>query len=521
MASEDAAGFRTAMDKEIKELALKHAWDLVPAITAEQADKRVLGTTWAFKRKRYPDGTLKKLKSRICCRGDQQVIGVDVFDTYAPVVSWAVVRLVLSIAVALNWSTAQVDYANAFVQAKLDEPIYITCPRDYEVPGHILKLNRSLYGLRESPRNWFTALSEGLRSQGFTQCNRITEPCLFVKRDVLVVVYVDDCIFVGKSEAAINREIDMLKTKFDLDKEDDMAGFLGVSIETDKHGSKTLTQTGLIDRILLLMNLSTASGKDTPATNGTLDRDLNGEPRQEDWSYRSVLGMMLYLSSNSRPDIAFAVNQCARYSTNPTLKHETAVKRIARYLKQTRTRGMIISPKANLCLDLWVDADFAGLWNHNDAEDPLSVKSRTGYVITLGEIPVVWRSKLQGEIALSTCEAEYIAASQGMRELVPLRATMELLTREMGIDRDNRSTVSTIWEDNAAALTIMTNHMNGLPKLSPRTRHIGTKYHWFLAKLGPTLIARKIHTKQQKADIFTKGMPLEDFRRIRFLLLGW
>jgi hypothetical protein len=290
----------------------------------------------------------------------------------------------------------------------------------------------------------------------------------------------------------------MLKMNLYLDKEDDdmLAGFLGVAIATNEHGSKTLTQTGLIDRILLVMNLTETSGKDTPAANGTLGRDVGGEGRQKSWNYRSVFGMMLYLSSNSRPDIAFAVNQCARYSADPTLRHEIAVKRIARYLKHTRTQGMIISPKTDLRLDLWVDADFAGLWYRNDAEDPASVKSRTGYAITLGDIPVIWRSKLQGEIALSTCEAKYIAASQGMRELVPLRQTLELLTKTMGVQRNNRSIISTIWEDNEAALTIMQKHMNGLPKLSPRTRHISTKYHWFLAKLGPTLIARKIHTKQ-------------------------
>jgi hypothetical protein len=213
----------------------------------------------------------------------------------------------------------------------------------------------------ESPKNWFVALSDGLKAQGFTQCSSVTEPCMFVKHDILVVIYVDDCIFVGKNNAAIDREINELKTKFDLDKEDDMAGFLGVAIETDKHGAKTLTQTGLIDRILLLMKLAESSGKDTPATNGTLGRDINGEGRKETWNCRSVLRMMLYLSSNSRPDIAFAVYQCGRYSTNPTLLHETAVKWIAQYLKQTRSRGMIISPKADLRLDLWVDADFAGL----------------------------------------------------------------------------------------------------------------------------------------------------------------
>jgi hypothetical protein len=306
-----------------------------------------------------------------------------------------------------------------------------------------------------------------------------------------------------------------------LEKEEDMAGFLGVQIATDKYGAKTLTQTGLIDRILRMTNMLEASGKATPAAYGALGKDANGDPRQEPWNYRAVIGMMLYLSSNSRPDISFAVNQCARYSTNPTLKHEIAVKRIVRYLKQTRDRGMIISPKPNLTLDLWVDADFAGLWNIADTDDPAAVRSRTGFVITLGAVPVIWKSKLQSEIALSTCEAEYIAASQAMRELLPLLATLNAITTMMGIPRDPTTTISSVWEDNEAALTIMTNHVNGLPKLTPRTRHIACKYHWFLGKLGPTIVAKKIHTKEQKADIFTKGMRTEDFERIRFLLLGW
>jgi hypothetical protein len=73
-------------------------------------------------------------------------VGLDVFETYAPVVSWPVVRLALTTSVTMGWATAKVDYATAFVQAKLDEPVYITCPRRYEVPGHVLRLNRSFYG---------------------------------------------------------------------------------------------------------------------------------------------------------------------------------------------------------------------------------------------------------------------------------------------------------------------------------------------------------------------------------------
>jgi hypothetical protein len=293
-----------------------------------------------------------------------------------------------------------------------------------------------------------------------------------------------------------------------------MAGFLGVAITTDKYGAKTLSQTGLIDRIMRMTDLLEASGKATPAAYGALGKDIHGEPRIELWNYRAVIGMMLYLASNSRPDIAFAVNQCARNSAAPTLNHAIAVKRIARYLKQTRDRGMIISPNANLKLDLYVNADFAGLWNITDTEDPSTVQSRTGYVITLGNVPVIWKSKLQTEIALSTCEAEYIAASQAMRALLTLRHTL------MEIPRDPATAISCVWKDNEAALSIMNSHVNGLFRLTPRTRHIACKYHWFLGMLGSSILAKKIHTKQQKADIFTKGMRTDDFEHIRFLLRG-
>jgi hypothetical protein len=223
MAGEDAEGFCKAMDNEIQELVKIFVWDFVPASEPQDFSKKVFGTLWAFRRKRYPDSSLRKLKARICRRSDQQILGVNVFETYAPVISWApVVCLALTTSVAMGWATAQVNYANALVQAKLDEPVYITCPRNYEVPGFVLRLNRSLYGLRESPLNWFTTLSNGLKNQGF---QHISKPCLFIKKDVLILVYVDDCIFVATSAAVIDRELATLKKTFDLEKEDDMAVF--------------------------------------------------------------------------------------------------------------------------------------------------------------------------------------------------------------------------------------------------------------------------------------------------------
>ena len=128
----------------------------------------------------------------------------------------------------------------------------------------------------------------------------------------------------------------------------------------------------MIKRILKVLGLDECSPRSTPAERKCLVKDKKGADRQETWNYRSVICMMLYLSPNSRPDIMFAVNQVARFSINPKHVHEIAVKRIARYLRGTINRGMIIKPEREMRLDMHVDADFAGMLNYLDAEDPIS-----------------------------------------------------------------------------------------------------------------------------------------------------
>jgi hypothetical protein len=239
--------------------------------------------------------------------------------------------------------------------------------------------------------------------------------------------------------------------------------------------------------------------------------------------------MLLYLSSNSRPDIQFAVHQCARFTHNPKESHAKAIKRICRYLKGTATKGLILKPTPKLELDCYVDADFAGLYGYEDDQDPVSVKSRTGYVITLGTCPVTWVSKLQSLISTSTLEAEYIALSTAMRDLVPLRRLLQEIGSEMNLDFAQPAlTHSTIFEDNNGALGLASS-----PKMTPRTKHISVRYHWFRSMIGPGpthndpngtgegILIKRVDTKQQKADIFTKGLTEESFQNIRLLLMGW
>ena len=312
---------------------------------------------------------------------------------------------------------------------------------------------------------------------------------------------------------------DELPKQLKLNIEDDVAGFLGILLSKKDDGSIEFLQHGLIDRILKVMGLTDASVKHTPADSKPLGKDEDGAACCEDWSYASVVGMILYLASNSRPDIAFAVHQCARFTHSPKRSHEAALKRIARYLKGTRERGMVVKPTDSLRLDLYADADFAGLWNIEDPHDPVCVKSRTGYVLTLGDCPVLWGSKLQSEIALSTQESEYIALSTAMRELLPVRELLQEVASSFDIAYDKVSTVSCVWEDNNAALKLAN---APFVNMSPRTKHIAVKYHWFRSKLEPGKIeVLRIDTSKQKADIFTKGLKRTEFESKRKMLVGW
>jgi len=168
-------------------------------------------------------------------------------------------------------------------------------------------------------------------------------------------------------------------------------------------------------------------------------------------------------------------------------------------------------------LNCYVDADFAGLWHYEDDQDPVCVKSRTGYMLTFGGCPILWVSKLQTEIALSTMEAEYIALAQSMRDLIPARLmTLEVL-KTFDIKLDGVWTHSTVFEDNNGALTLA-----NAPKMTPRSKHIGIKYHFFREAVKQLYIhVVKIESERQQADIFTKGLPAEKFTNVRKQSMGW
>jgi hypothetical protein len=253
-----------------------------------------------------------------------------------------------------------------------------------------------------------------------------SDHCLFLRHDCIVICFIDDTLILTKDPKVADSVIEGLRNAgLDLDKEStsgNIANYLGIEIRRERDGTLVLTQKGLIKRILEAMSLESANPKDTPAIK-VLGSFKDSPPFSGSYNYRSVVGMMMYLTSSTCPDCAFAIHQCARFSHDPREAHASALKRLACYLKKTMNDGLRIRPdKRKLhSLHLWADADFAGVWGKEDPQDPTCVRSRTGVLVTLGDTPVFWSSKLQSKTALSTMEAEYIALSTGMRTLLHLR----------------------------------------------------------------------------------------------------
>ena len=253
-------------------------------------------------------------------------------------------------------------------------------PRGFEQQGKVLSLKKTLYGLRQSPRAFWKYLVEKMDICGMPQSN--LDPCLFVGEKVISICYVDDLLFWAKDEKDIHDlAVKLRQAGVDLEQEDDAAGFLGVRIEKNEDGLLEMTQEGLIDRVVETLGLDAGNvhGKFTPCEVKPLVKDEDSEPAHGDFSYSSVVGMLLYLSEHSRPDIAYAVNCAARYMFAPKHSHELHLKRLGRYLKATRSKGLILNPSSNtLKIDCYPDADFAGTYGYEVVSDPACVKSRTG-----------------------------------------------------------------------------------------------------------------------------------------------
>ena len=525
--SEHKAQWIKAAIEEIRSLESLNCWN---EILLSEATEKVLPGTWVFKVKRAPDGSFKKWKARYCIRGDLQEGD---FDTYAPVVHFSSVRLFLAWSLILGWETFSIDFSSAFVQANLEDPTYIHLPRGFRstLKGDkiCLKLNKSIYGLSVAPRLWFQHLWTALKKLGLKQSKH--DACLLFRKDLIIICYVDDLGIQAPNRKIVDTLVQQLKDMgFSLTLEGSFSEYLGIQYVWDNNKTMTMTQQGLIQKIIEATGMENCNPNKTPCTKEGLGTDELGERMDDPWNYRSIVGMLLYLSTNTRPDISFAVSQVARFSHNPKKSHASAVKMIVRYLSGTKDRGVIYKRPDKLTLECFVDADFAGLYGRENPENPISVKSRTGYIVSVAGCFILCKSQLQSTIALSTSEAEYGALSQAMRTLIPIRETiLEMINNVDMVDSNNNYVFGTleelksfptiVYEDNTSALTLANKQ-----RVTSRTKHWSVKFHFFwdyINNESNNTKCVKVSTKEQKADYLTKGLTKDLFQYCRHLNQGW
>jgi hypothetical protein len=327
---------------------------------------------------------------------------------------FSTVRMLLKLTLREGWATRQVDYTNAFLQAEMGETVYVEPPRLFEPRSGkdlFMLLLKSLYGLKQAPRTFYEKLCEGLLERGFEQS--AIDPCLFMKAGCICVAYVDDKIFAGPDADKLSADIksmgvssDENQHSFQVRDEGEVDDFLGIRIQKQGDGKFILTQTGLIEKTLKAAGMEDAHRIFAPASTTHIGADRDGAIFNEDWEYATVVGMLIYLAYSTRPDIAYAVHQAARHTHAPRVSHAVAVKRILRYLCGTRDKGIYFQPNRSNQIYCHVDANFSGLFGVEDGQELVSVKSWTGYVIFFCGVPLLWVSKLQSIIALSTMEAE-------------------------------------------------------------------------------------------------------------------
>lgn len=303
--------------------------------------------------------------------------------------------------------------------------------------------------------------------------------------------------------------------------EGDLTDYLGVNVKHNDDGTILLSQPHLIKQIIDDVNfVKRTKPKPTPcASTARLHKDEGGEPHKATWHYRSVIGKLNFLEKSTRGDIGYAVHQCARFCENPTTMHTDAVHRIVRYLIGTKNEGILMRPNKEIAFECYADADYCGLWNKDTAEhDQSTAKSRTGYLIRLAGCPLLWGSKLQTELALSSTEAEYIALSTALRNVIPL---MEMLKemRQHGILEETfvPQVYCKAFEDNSGALELART-----PKMRPRTKHINVKYHHFRSYVDSKQIQiHQVRTEEQLADLWTKPLSETLFTKFTKAVFGF
>jgi transposase InsO family protein len=484
--------WRKAMDAEIAAIENNNTWEL----TELPVNAKKIGVKWIYKTKYNEQGKIEKHKARLVAKGYSQQYGIDYNEVFAPVARWDTIRSILAIAAVNNWHVFQLDVKSAFLHGELNEEVYVEQPLGYQSERKelVYRLKKSLYGLRQAPRAWYSKIETYFGSEGFVKCPH--EHTLFVKHDdggrtIIVSLYVDDLIFTGNDQNMFDEFKKSMEKNFAMTDLGKMRYFLGIEVKQGDSGIFIHQQKYAVE-ILKRFGMNECNSVCNPIVPGCrLKRD--GEGKASDaTAYKQMVGCLMYLLA-TRPDMAFSVCLVARYMERPTEIHVAAVKRILRYLKGTTSYGLWYEKGKGSELTGWSDSDYAG-----DVDDR---RSTSGYVFMIGTKVVSWSSKKQPIVTLSTTEAEFIAAASCACQGIWLSRILAL------IDKKRKKDCITILCDNSSSIKLSKN-----PVMHGRSKHIDVRFH-FLRDLTKDGSVQLVHcsTNDQVADIMTKALSLESF----------
>ena len=329
---------------------------------------------------------------------------MDYDETFSHVVKMETIRMIVALSALYGWAPQHLDVKTAFLYGELIEDLYMYLPEGYSNELQIVKLEKSIYGLKQAGRCWFNKLRQHLIKNKYEQCP--ADQCVFKmgegKDMVIIAIYVDDCLITG-SEKRVSELIRVLASQFEMQHTGPLRWILSMEVKNTKEGFN-MHQGLYIEKILEKFNMSDCSPVPTPYVEG---HGTGKELPNKEYPYREAIGSLIYLSNGTRPDIAYAVSQLSRSLENPTELEILRLKRVFKYLQGTKN------------YQLKYHKTGGGLVGYGDSSyaEEQDKKSRTGYVITLAGGPISWKSKRQPIVSLSSMEAEYIVLCNTIQEI--------------------------------------------------------------------------------------------------------
>jgi hypothetical protein len=497
--AKQSADWRSSMDDERRALRKRGCWRIVDTPKGVS----VIKCRYVYRIKRDFTGRIKKRKSRLVIQGFRQEEGRDYNETFAPVAKANTFRFMMALAQVLKLDVHQLDVDSAFLYADVEEDIYMSPPPDMELPpGKSLKLLKNLYGLKQAPRNWYKNIEEFVKSLGFKQT--VSDNCLFVRKSAtevtLLSLYVDDILIASNQPEQIAELKRQFTSRYEMKDLGPVNHYLGMRV-TRTSDSIKIDQEAYADDILRRFD-SLLQGMQNKSYSTPMERDLKLSKKDfedmtssqielvRDFPYQSVIGALLYLAIHTRPDLAYVVNYLSRFNHQPTFKACKALIRVLVYLRGSKSKGLLFDGD-DLDLTCLSDSDWAG--------DVDTRKSTSGYVLFGAGAPIAWMSKLQPVVAISSMEAEYIAAFYAMQEIIWIKGLMG----ELGFDY---SDPIVLLIDNQSAIKLATN-----PVYHKRSKHIDIKYHWIREKVAIKDLVKLKYVKSadNTADIMTKALLAE------------